>query len=1044
MGNKKFLAITLSSAFVLAAVMSAVNIAANIYEDILYSYVGRGTASKHYPSGSENWDTNYYEAESVNEQEAHQKGADVTRKIAEEGVVLLKNKNDCLPLTTSKSPNPSKDKKITLLGRRSVNTVFSGSGSGAINSSFCTTLETALEDGGYSINEDVLQIYKDHLNDVKVQKIVMDNPDGASYQIGEFPHDQYFSDYTSRDSFGGYTDAAIVVLGRQGGEGYDFTEDMKEPYNSAKKDLYSKSDSQYGYYDENYTKGQNQLQLNKDEKDLIEMAKLCSDKVIVILNCANVMEVGELQDDPDIDSIVYMGCPGFTGTEGLTNVLNGTVSPSGHTVDTWERSLSKDPTSENYGSYAFSNITADNGYQMDSYTMDYEEGIYLGYRYYETADDESKKGNYSSFDYDNSVVYPFGYGLTYTSFSWELDSTPDLSSIDSKGTISIDVKVTNTGNYPAKDVVQLYYSSPYESGGVEKASKVLGDFKKTPTLYPASEENVSKPNSCVVTLSLDVEDMASYDYKRSNSDGSQGAYVLDKGNYGIFLQKDAHNVSSIDPLYWDNSSTVVYDSSNPRQSEVEAQTGESVDLSEETKSSLTVQAATNRFSDVSDHFVEYDSSEKNDSSMVNLSRSNFASSYPTAPSQSELNGDGLSSDEKNQYKRFDSSSLIDKNETAPSQDQEKQYSLVDMRGLTYDDPKWDTLLNQMSTKELYTLVRNGYYSTMSIASIDKPATDQRDGPAGLMLYASTISTSANGYSSATLVSSTYNVDLAEEMGEAFGEEALTMNPQITGVYAHGVNLHHSAFGGRNFEYYSEDPLLAGKMASGMVSGTAKKGLVTYMKHFAFNDQDTHRMNGMSVFVNEQAARELYLKAFEIAFKEPTTEIKYISDDKGTVSTKIIRATMGCMTSFNRIGATPAGTSSALLNDVARGEWGFQGTFLSDCNIGDSMIAPERMLFGGGDQNLSFTSTNSYGYSYSSATVQNLLRKACKNILYTNCHNASMNGLVSGSYITYSLSWWQWCLVGCDVLFYGGSFALVCWACVRIIKSRKKKDDQVVL
>lgn len=539
-----------------------------------------------------------------------------------------------------------------------------------------------------------------------------------------------------------------------------------------------------------------------------------------------------------------------------------------------------------------------------------------------------------------------------------------------------------------------------------------------------------------ITIEVDKKDLTSYDENKAK------AYILDDGTYYFSLASNAHE--AVNNILNEKQKDGVYvnadkKSGSSRNEMTASYTQESFDDVTYSTSSTGVEV-TNQF----DH-------AKKDGT-VYLSRKNWESTFPkTEGTASTIVSNNASRSgylyvqeiDDDTYSKLQSTDSLNPNDLSSLKDvtygANNSSELIDVRGLDYDDEAWDDVLDNITKSEYENVIAQSGYGTKEMDSINKPKTVELDGPAGFNAVVGTTGNDSICSCSELVIAQSWNVNLAKRLGELVGEDGLAQG--ISGWYAPAMNIHRTPFGGRNFEYYSEDPLLAGKMASGMVSGTAKKGLVTYMKLFAFNDQDTHRMNGMSVFVNEQAARELYLKAFEIAFKEPTTEIKYISDDKGTVSTKIIRATMGCMTSFNRIGATPAGTSSALLNDVARGEWGFQGTFLSDCNIGDSMIAPERMLFGGGDQNLSFTSTNSYGYSYRSATVQNLLRKACKNILYTNCHNASMNGLVSGSYITYSLSWWQWCLVGCDVLFYGGSFALVCWACVRIIKSRKKKTTK---
>jgi len=921
--------ITLS---VIVAVTLILNVVINIFSGYADLYIGKGKAIITAAEGTENWDSEYYTLDYKSEDDLKAAAGKVVEELVAEGAVLLKN-NGVLPL---KSTSANK-KKITLLGRDSVDSVFGGSGSGSVDVSTVIDLKTALLNSHYDINEEVYSLFDSFASykmgrnsfgqpvkkyDNPKADIVMDKPEVSTYTIGEMPA-SYFTE-SAINSFKSYNDAAIITFGRGGGEGGDLTKDM------------------YGF-DDNYTIGQHQLELNKDEKDLLEIAKVNFDKVIVLINSSTPMELGILEDDPKIDAVLWIGSPGQTGFNAVGDILNGTVNPSGKTVDIYARDFTKDPTFVNFGNYQYSNISRNNSYG-DGFFVEYEEGIYIGYKYYETA-------AYENFiDYDSAVVYPFGYGLSYTEFDWEIVNK-ELGNVD--GSIKIDVKVTNVGDYPGKDVVELFYSAPYTKGGIEKSSVEFADFAKTSLLKPGESETLS--------LQLSVEDMASYDYKDNR------AYVLEEGEYKLLVQTDSHNKKiGLDEIVYTVSKTVVYNSKNPRNSD---------DL-----------VATNQFDDVSKE-------------LNSMSRSDFEGTFPTAPTAEDLKANSAVLEAFAPYFVDDH---IDSTQSKPVTGEKNGVSLINMRGLDFDDPLWDTLLNQLTTEEILAVTISAAYNTGEIESVGKPATVDLDGPAGLNSF---MGASLHGiaYPSAVVISSSFNKDLAFKMGEMLGNEGLFYG--VNGWYGPAANIHRSPFAGRNFEYYSEDGVLSGKIAAKAIEGAASKGVYSFMKHFALNDQETNRTNnGVSTWADEQAIREIYLKPFEIAVKTARNEIKYISDNDGTISQKEIPATTAIMSSFNRVGGTWAGGSSALVQTVLRDEWGFTGFVLSDFNLYSHMNANQG-LAAGTDLQLTMTGMKSYD-DEDSATTANYLRRAAHRLFYTVAHSNAMNGIIPGSTVKFTTAPWK--------------------------------------
>ncbi|QWW20408.1 glycoside hydrolase family 3 protein [Schaalia sp. 19OD2882] len=958
MSNTKFLGIWGSVLAVLLVLVIIVNVAIGIFDRWIGSQLGAGTYEVINSEAAQSWDTTYYTADYA-DLDSHMSAASaLIEQIEAEGVVLAKNEGAALPLSSGA--------KVTMFGRAAADPVYGGAGSGSVDVTKAVNARTGLENAGFVVNDTVYQSIATWAEGNARGDIVMDKPEESSYTIGELPVAQYEA---NKATFADYGDAALVFIGRPGGEGGDLARDMKG-------------------WDDNYTEGQHQLELNKDEKDLIELAKANFDKVVILVNASTTMELGTVQADTGVDSILLIGSPGLSGFNGVGQVLSGKANPSGRTTDIWAADFTKDPTFVNFGSFVYDDLkvsypstalanVASNQELSDQATfVNYQEGVYLGYRYYETAAAEG------FIDYDQAVVYPFGHGLSYTTFEWSA-ATPVVG--DAKGTVTVEVTVKNTGTAPGKDVVEVYYSAPYTKGGIEKPSVVLGGFAKTPVIAPGASEKV--------TVEFPVQDMASYDYK------GEGAYVLEKGAYGISVRKDSHTVAPGTTPYVHNiAETVVFNDSNPRQGDDTA--------------------AVNRFDAVSAAFTD-DPADKG-SKILNMSRADFKGTFPTAPAGDLMHASDVaqSAFAVHDHQGAAAAAKVEMPKTGVDSD----LTLIDLRGLPYDDPKWDELLDSISVDDMTDMLLNGAYNSAAIPSVGKPAVTDLDGPAG---FSSFINASVNGpaFTSEFLLAQTWNVDLAEQMGEMVGNESLLK--QVSGWYAPAMNLHRSPFAGRNFEYYSEDPLLSGKMAAAVSRGAGSKGLYTTLKHFALNDQETNRVNnGVSTWANEQTIREIYLRPFEIAVKEVTLPVTYISDDQGTLAETEIGAA-AVMSSFNRIGGVWAGGDRRLMHDVLRGEWGFTGFAITDFNLYNYM-SPDQAIAAGTDLTLSFAPSKAYADTSSAYAVANL-RQATKNVLYTVANSNAMVGLAPGATVTYTPPTWkyvQWGVSALLVLLIAGGGVLV--------------------
>lgn len=807
----------------------------------------------------------------------------VTEQVEGEAIVLLKNEGNALPLAATG--------KVNVFGSTADNNFsYGGTGSGSGDAAKNVTLYKGLENAGLKVNPELVKFYQKKAKSSKNMGKV-----GTDWNLYELPQSKY-DDKLIADAKS-YSDTALVVLTRKGGEGFDLLTDMATYKGSAA--------------------GRSYLQLTPNEEDLLAMAKANFKKVVVVLNSPNTMELGFL-NDPKIAAAIWVGTPGSTGCNAIGKVLTGAVNPSGRTVDTFAYDLKSAPSYYNFGAHDYSNVrqgnnalfagTGDASAGRESvHWVDYAEGIYVGYRYYETAAADGY------IDYSKTVQYPFGYGLSYTSFD---EKIKDFA--DDGANVAMTVSVTNTGKVSGKDVVEGYYSAPYTKGGIEKSSVVLGGFAKTRLLAPGETQDVK--------ISWTHEDMASYDYTHVKSEN--GAYVLEAGDYQVSLRRNSHDVVDTRTVHVDRD--YVYD------------------VAHDGKRASDKQVATNQFDDVSEG-----------DGITYLSRADWKGTFPTmAPATKKASA--------SVKKAIENPPAIKNPDVKDvTYGAKNGLTLKDMKGLSYDDKKWGKLLDQMTLKEQEMLVGNAGWMTFSAKSVGKPAVVECDGPNGV----NNIMAGYNGTQLAgqSTLGMTWNVRLAQKVGELFAKEAHAL--KIAGLYAPGADCHRSAFGGRNYEYVSEDGLLTGKIVAAMVNGIQDNGVYCYLKHFALNDQETHRCDagGLVTWSNEQAMREIYLKPFEIAVKEA-----------------------GCramMSSYNRLGTTPVAESHALLTEVLRGEWGFRGSVVTDCILSADTSDINRGLRAGNDIFLTFLqNTRMTKDTLGTPAGHQALRRAAHNVLYTEANS----------------------------------------------------------
>lgn len=935
------------SAVLLAGVLTAGNILAKQYEVVLSGVFGhkRAIVDPNDPGTP-------FEQECNTKEEAYNNGMAVSKEICEEGMILLKNDNNALPMKSGT--------KVSIFGKNSVSLVYGGSGSAAPSKEIIArskTIYDSLEAVGIKCNNAL----KDFYNNTKLSgEGRSDNPTMAdmdknqsgvaTLKTGETPLTSYPD--SVKNTYAEYSDAAIMVVSRIAGENFD---------------LPRASDDGAAHY----------LDLDKNEKallkDIVDSKKF--QRVILLINGSNYVDLGFLKDaNCGVDACINIGSPGENGIMALGEILTGKVNPSGHTVDTVYTNYDKDPVWQNFGgnfskggdSY-LENETKPTSY----YYVEYEENIYLGYRYYET------RGKDDPTWYSNNVVYPFGYGLSYTTFEQNIVDVAGLegAALDPTKDFEVSVKVKNTGSVAGKQVVQLYVEAPYTSGGIEKAYKVLCGFGKTKLLEPGKEDTVK--------ITVNPYYFASFDNKDANGNGFKG-YELDGGNYIFHAGTDAHT----------DFGTFTKNLATGYKYEVDPVTGTKVEpLWDECTSYMT----------------------------ESLSRTDWEGTFPhpTTTEERIITADikaKLRSKETTNNEVFDA---------VPTMGADKGVSFRDLVGKDYDDPTWNDFLDQMKFEEMLKLFNEGCYSTTDIERLGVPKTTSADGPTGFVAFQGDPAVyGCVYYQSECLLSQTYNLELAKKQANAFGNESLVGNEKGDGLsypgwYAPGVNLHRSPFSGRNTEYYAEDPLLTGKFAATVIKGVQEKGVYANVKHFALNDQETHR-GGIATWCDEQAMRELYFKAFEIAVKEGKSH--------------------GLMTSFNRIGYEWAGGSYRLVTTVLRKEWGFVGSVICDYKSWAFMDS-KQMLYAGGDLSLVAgadgmlqAGKNPYGTAYVTETDPkdtNMLRRTAHNNLYALVNSNAMKANILG----YKEAYW---VIGLNVGTAVVAVGTAAWGAAVIFLALRKK------
>lgn len=895
----------------------------------------------------------YPTQKATNKAEAFANAQEVNLKLAEEGFVLLKNENAALPM--------NKGARISVFSKNSVNLSYGGSGSGGFDTSNNKDLYESLNDAGFVTNPTLKRFYESSQSGPvrTANSSDLDNGDNQKIATAETPQNKYTD--AVKNSYADYSDAALVVITRIGGEGFDL------PRYQGDSEGAVSPDSHY-------------LELDQNEIDLLTAVTDGTFKrVVVVFNTPSSFEATFLKDSAyaafadKIDAAVWIGFTGSNGITALGEILNGDVNPSGRLVDTWAADFTKNPSFVNFGTGCLPDTTDkyDGGMY---YSVDYEEGIYVGYRYYETRGETDGEDWYNA-----NVVYPFGYGLSYTTFDWTVGDA-SASEIELGTTITVPVTVKNTGSVAGKEVVQLYASAPYTLGGIEKAHKVLVGFAKTKLLQPGESETV--------TVSFDPYSAASYDYRDANSNGFSG-YELEAGEYTLYVSRNAHESEKAIAL---NLAADVQIGTDP----------------------TTDSEVANRYTD-SENFLDSDWQLD-----AMLSRADWEGTWPTPQTAQQHAGtdrlyEEIRSEEHNNPTDFDSEEYpwfgeeptLTLRDLLPSAEAEGYEPVV-----SYDDERWEELMMGCDEEEMIALINNGAYHTLAMESVGLPATIHGDGPSGFTCFMS--KEQVNGtcqYVSEPVMASTWNINLMTELGEAIGEEG-TIGDKATGqpyssIYAPGVNIHRSPFGGRCSEYFSEDPFISGMMGAAEVQGIQSRGVLPTVKHFVANEQETHRSIGGDLsWLSEQALREIYLKPFEYTVK--------------------LGETRGIMTSFNRIGTRWTGGDYRLLTEILRNEWGFNGLVICDFNTIPQYMIPRMMFYAGGSLDLATQQSAMWtDCDTSDAGDAIVLMRAVKDVMYALVNSNAMNAEVIG----YNPPIWQEYLHWINI----GAFTLVgVWLVLAIV------------
>ena len=930
-------------------------------------------------NGDGNEDTTYFETGYKTREELAKAGAEIAELLHEEGVVLLKN-NGVLPLDSSA--------KVSTLSHSSIDFVPCGTGAADIDVSDGPSFKAALESRGFKVNPTLWDFYATGAGKeyIRTPGKLANQTDGGgrnTYTIHEVPLSVYTSEVKS--SFASYNDAAIITISRVAGEGADLAID--------------------GFKD-----GQNILELTTEEKDMLKMAKENFENIIVLINSTNAIECDFIDDEAyGIDAVLWVGYTGEWGLNGVADILAGNANPSGRLVDTYCYDNTTAPSMVGiYGANYTNYDIKDTAHWFDVYNgqldgnhayIVYQEGIYIGYRYYETRYEDVVMGtaNVGDYNYASTVKYPFGYGLSYTSFEYS-----DFKAEYDKASDSFNVTVTvkNTGNVAGKEVVQVYFQSPYtdydKENKIEKASIELCGFDKTELLKPNESETVK--------INIPRDEMICYDEHGAKT------YILDAGDYYLTVGTDAHNALN-NVLAAKGYTTANGMTSDGNKDMTYKYTVDKLDTTTYAKSAVTGNEITNQLGAADLTQYGYD--------VTYLSRGNWTGTWPKEmqiAATDKMFADGLYMYQT--YKGIEGSKT-----EMPTMGAKNGLTLAMYIGKDFDDPTWEELLDQLTFDEMAVLVGQGYHNTAVMPSVGKPATTDDNGPQGFTQNLTGVAESITAYSDENIMAATFNVELMEEVGKMLGRDCLELG--ASGLYGPAMNMHRNAYAGRNFEYYSEDPFLSGAIAAAETKGIQSMGVYVYLKHFALNDNET-MCRCISTWANEQAIREIYLEPFEMA----------IVDGGG----------YSVMNAFARVGVVWSGAHEGLMTNILRGEWGLKGFALTDFS-GNAAFAQYGImmksfdvawgLLGGTDSwdssAVQWTDDLNNLYKNDPDIVQ-AMRQASHRILYTVANSNGMNGISANTTVVAVTPWWQTALY----VLCGAMAVMTVVSAVMAVRAFKKK------
>ena len=902
----------------------------------------------------------YFTTDFPDWEENEEYGRFIAEQVEAEGAVLLYNRNDALPLQNGM--------KVSLMSNSSVNPIYGGTGSGNIDASEAESFKDALEDLGIHVNETLWDFYEEGPGSIYKREeggVIAE----ASQVVTEVPWSKYTDEV--KESIKVYGDAAIVMLSRVGGEGVDLD-----------------------FTTTNY------LALDSNEKDMLaavsKMKKECSiDRIIILLNSANAMQMDFMTDPTfDIDAVLWIGDVGLMGTEAVCKILAGQVNPSGSLVDTYVFDNYSSPAMQNFVATRYEGAVGNVIPEKASYYMIYQEGIYVGYRYYETRYEDyvMGTGNAGNYQYGDTVAYPFGYGLSYTDFAY---SDMDVVYSQENDQFEVTVTVTNTDDlFAGKETVQVYLQAPYteydRQHHVEKSAVVLCGFAKTRTLGPGESETL--------TIYVDRAELTSYD-----SYGER-TYILDPGNYYFTAAKDAHdavnNILAVKGYTPENTEGRMDGTGNTDM--VYTWTEEQFDATTYSMSD-TGAVITNQLDDADLNMYAGSPVE-----ITYLSRSDWTGTYPTEIVQLSLTEHLIEDLQNIQYDPNDYEKV-----DMPVLGADNGRKLIEMRGLDYDDPAWESLLDQLTFSEMCSMIADGFHWNMPAKSVEAPGTRDENGPQGLTTSLLKTDLAATAFSSEDIMAATFNRDLIYEVGRCIGNDCL--HTGVSFLYGTGNNIHRTPYGGRNFEYYSEDGYLSGEICAAEVAGMKEKGVEVLMKHFALNDSEAERI-GLGVWLNEQAAREIYLKAFQAPVEDADAN--------------------GVMVAYTRFGATWSGAHYGLITGILREEWGCEGKIITDNALNEYVNPADFVLAGGSIMDAMLPTQLNMIKKYEDDTViVSAMREAAHRNLYAVVNSSGMNGVGAETTIRLVTPWPVWACWGLAILFTGLFVtSVVVWG----VRSRKYK------